>query len=125
MRRIGPLRQAQIFGDRELGRPAFPITVGGWQTGGVEPVAGVSAVGRGGRVGQRGSYGIDGGYAGLAVFAVIEAGLAGTVAWAVRHRWPAIAALAAVGGAAVSGVGGELPVLHRAGQAGDLGAAAG
>ena len=69
----------------------------------MEPVAGVSAVGRGGRVGQRGSYGIDGGYAGLAVFAVIEVGLAGTVAWAVRHRWPAIAALAAVGGAAVAG----------------------
>ena len=91
----------------------------------VEPVAEVSAAGRGGRAGPQGRYGIDGGFAALAVFGVIEAGLAGTVAWAVRHRWPAIAALAAVGGAAVSGVGGELPVLHRAGQAGDLGAAAG
>lgn len=37
------------------------------------------------------------------MFAVIEAGLAGTVAWAVRHRRPTVAALAAVGGAAVSG----------------------
>lgn len=66
----------------------------------MEPVAGVTAAGR---AGQRGRYGIDGGYAGLAVFAVIEAGLAGTVAWAVRRRRPAVAALAGVGGAAVAG----------------------
>lgn len=66
----------------------------------MKPIAGVSASGRGG---QRGSYGIDGGYAGLAVFAVAEAGLAGTVAWAVRHRRLAVASLAGVGGAAVAG----------------------
>jgi len=76
---------------------------GCWQTGGVEPVAEVSAAGRDGRAGQRGRYGIDGGLAGLAVFGVMEAGLAGTVAWAVRHRRPAVAALAGVGGAAVAG----------------------
>jgi arsenite methyltransferase len=63
-------------------------------------VTGVSAGERGG---QRGRYGIDGGYAGLAVFGVMEAGLAGTVAWALRRRRPAVAALAAVGGAAVAG----------------------
>jgi arsenite methyltransferase len=63
-------------------------------------VTGVSAGKRGG---QRGRYGIDGGYAGLAVFGVTAAGLAGTVAWAVRRRRPAVAALAAVGGAAVAG----------------------
>ncbi len=73
---------------------------GCWQTGGVEPVAEVSAAGR---AGQRGRYGIDGGFAGLAVFGVLEAGLAGTVAWAVRHRRPAVAALAGVGGAVVAG----------------------
>ena len=69
----------------------------------MEPVAEVRAPGRRGRVGQRARYGIDGGFAGLAVFAAIEAGLAGTVAWAVRHRRPAIAVLAGVGGAAVTG----------------------
>jgi arsenite methyltransferase len=37
------------------------------------------------------------------VSGVIEAGLAGTVAWAVRHRRRAVAALAGVGGAAVAG----------------------
>ena len=41
----------------------------------MEPVAEVTAAGRSGRVGQRGRYGIDGGFTGLAVFAVIEAGL--------------------------------------------------
>jgi arsenite methyltransferase len=66
----------------------------------MEPVAGVSA---GERSGERGRYGIDGGYAGLAVFGVIEAGLAGTGAWAARRRRRAVAALAAVGGAAVAG----------------------
>jgi arsenite methyltransferase len=66
----------------------------------MEPVAGVTAAGR---AGQRGKYGIDGGYAGLAVFGLLEAGLAGTVAWAARHRRPAVAALAAVGGVAVAG----------------------
>ena len=40
---------------------------GCWQTGGVEPVAEVTAAERGGRAGQRGRYGIDGGFAGLAV----------------------------------------------------------
>ncbi len=69
----------------------------------MEPVAGGTAADRGGRAGQRGRYGIDGGYAGLAVFGSIEAALAGTVAWAARHRRPAVAALAAVGGAAVAG----------------------
>jgi arsenite methyltransferase len=69
----------------------------------VEPVTGVTPAGCGGRTGQRGSYGIDGGYAGLAVFGVIEAGLAGTVAWAVRRRRPAVAALAAAGVVAVAG----------------------
>jgi hypothetical protein len=68
----------------------------------LEPVAEVSAAERGGRVRQRGRYGIDGGFAGLAVFGVIEAGLAGTVAWAVRDRRPAVAALAGVGGAVVA-----------------------
>ncbi len=76
--------------------------VSGWQTGGVEPVAGISAAGRG-HCGARGKYGIDGGYAGLAVFGLIEAGLAGTVAWAAHRRRPAAAALAAVGAAAVAG----------------------
>ena len=66
---------------------------GCWQTGGVEPAAEVPAAERGGRAGQRGRYGIDGGFAGLA----------GTVAWAVRHRRPAVAALAGVGGAVVAG----------------------
>jgi hypothetical protein len=40
----------------------------------VEPVARVTAAGRGGRADQRGRYGIDGGYAGVAVFGLIEAG---------------------------------------------------
>jgi arsenite methyltransferase len=66
----------------------------------MEPVAGVTAAGR---AGQRGKYGIDGGYAGLAVFGLLEAGLAGTVAWAARHRRPAVAALAVAGGVAVAG----------------------
>ncbi|HUK73593.1 MAG TPA: class I SAM-dependent methyltransferase [Streptosporangiaceae bacterium] len=74
-----------------------------WQTGGVEPVAEVTAAGRGGRPGQHGRYGIDGGFAGLAVFGVIGAGLAGTVAWAARHRRPAVAALAGAGCTAVAG----------------------
>ena len=69
----------------------------------MEPVAGAPAAERGGRAGQRGRYGIDGGFAGLAVFGVIEAGLAGTVAWAVRDRRPAAAALAGVAGAVVAG----------------------
>ena len=69
----------------------------------MEPVAEVSAGERGARVGQRGRYGIDGGFAGLAVFGVIEVGLAGTVAWAVRHRRPTVAALADVGGVVVAG----------------------
>ncbi len=69
----------------------------------MEPVAGATAAGRGGRAGQRGRYGIDGGYAGLAVFGLAEAGLAGTMAWAARRRRPAVAALAALGGAAVAG----------------------
>jgi arsenite methyltransferase len=68
----------------------------------VEPVAEVSAAERGGRAGQRGRYGIDGGFAGLAVFSAMEAGLAGTVAWAARYRKPAVAALAGVGGAVVA-----------------------
>jgi hypothetical protein len=86
---------------RQETRPASaPITVGDWQTVGVEPVARVTAAGRGGRSGQRGRYGIDGGYAGVAVFGLIEAGLAGAVIWAARRR-------------------------RRAGQARDLGAAAG
>lgn len=37
------------------------------------------------------------------MFAVIEAGLTGAVAWAVRYRRRAIAMLATVGGAAVAG----------------------
>jgi SAM-dependent methyltransferase len=69
----------------------------------VEPVAEVSAGERGGRAGRRGRYGIDGGFAALAVFGVTRAGLAGTVAWAARHRRPAVAVLAAVGGAAAAG----------------------
>jgi arsenite methyltransferase len=79
---------------------SVPTTISDWQTGGVEPVTGVSA-GERGR--QRGTYGIDGGFAGLAVFGVVGTGLAGTVAWAVRRRRPAAAALAGVGGAAVAG----------------------
>ena len=79
---------------------SVPVTVSDRQTGGMEPVAGVAAAGRNG---QRGRYGIDGGYAGLAVFGVMEAGLAATVAWAARRRRPGVAALAAVGGAAVAG----------------------
>jgi arsenite methyltransferase len=67
---------------------------GCWQTGGVEPVAEISAAGSGGRADQRGSYGIDGGFTGVAMFAAIEAGLAGTVAWSARHGRPAIAAVA-------------------------------
>ena len=69
----------------------------------MEPVAGVTAAGRGGRACRRGSYGIDGGYAGVAVFGLIEAGLAGAMTWAARRRRPAVAALAAAGGAAVAG----------------------
>ena len=69
----------------------------------MEPVAEVTAAGRGDRVGQRGRYGIDGGYAGLAVFGVIEAGWrAPWPGWRARAR-PGIAALAAVGGTAVAG----------------------
>ncbi len=69
----------------------------------MKPVAGVTAAGRGGRAGQRGRYGVDGGYAGLAVFGLMEAGLAGAVAWAARRRRPAVAALACAGGAVVAG----------------------
>jgi SAM-dependent methyltransferase len=69
----------------------------------MEPLAEVPAAGRGGRAGQRGRYGIDGGFAGLTVFAVIEAGLACAVAWGVRRRRPAVAVLAGVGGAVVAG----------------------
>jgi arsenite methyltransferase len=69
----------------------------------VEPVTEVPAAGRGGGAGQRGRYGIDGGFAGMAVFGAIEAGLAGTAAWAVRRRRPAVAALASAGGAVVAG----------------------
>jgi arsenite methyltransferase len=76
---------------------------GCWQTGGVEPVAEVPAAEHGGRAGQRGRYGIDGGFAGLAVFGLIEIGLAGIVTWAVRRRRPAAAALAAIGAAVVAG----------------------
>ena len=39
----------------------------------------------------------------MAVFGLIEAGLAGAVTWAARRRRPAVAALAAAGGAAVAG----------------------
>ena len=89
---------------RQGTRPASaPVTVGDWQTVGVEPVAGVTAAGRGARAGQRGSYGIDGGYAGVAVFGLTGAALAGAVTWAARRRRPAVAALAAAGGAAVAG----------------------
>ena len=35
----------------------------------------------------------------MAVYGVVEAGLTGTAAWSARHRRPACAALAAVGGA--------------------------
>jgi SAM-dependent methyltransferase len=77
--------------------------VRGWQTGGVEAAEEIPAAGRGGRAGQRGRYGIDGGYGGLAVFAAMEAALAGTALWAARRRRPAVAALAAAGGAAVAG----------------------
>ena len=69
----------------------------------MEPSAEVRAGGHGGRAGQRGRYGIDGGFAGLAVFGVIEAGLAATMAWAARHHRPAAAALAGAGGAVVAG----------------------
>ncbi len=96
-----------------------------WQSGGVEPVAEVPAAERGGRAGQRGRYGIDGGFAGLAVFGVMEAGLAGTVACAVRHRKAGRCRAGWRGRRGGGGVSGELPVLHRAWQAGDLGAAAG
>jgi arsenite methyltransferase len=37
------------------------------------------------------------------MFGVIEAGMAGTVAWAARHRRPGLAALAALGAAAAAG----------------------
>ena len=77
---------------------AGPAGHGCWQAGGVEPAAVVASAGRGGRVGQRGRYGIDGGFTGLAVFGVIEVGLAGTV------RRPAVAGLAGVGGAVVAGL---------------------
>lgn len=80
-----------------------PVTVGDWQTSGVEPVAGNSAAGRGARAGQRGSYGLDGGFAGLTVLSVTEAGLVGTAAWAARRRRPGIAALAGLGAVAVVG----------------------
>ncbi len=69
----------------------------------MEPVAEVPAAAGGGRAGQRGRYGIDGGFAGLAVFGAIEAGLAGSVSWAVRGHRPAVAALAGVGAAVVAG----------------------
>jgi SAM-dependent methyltransferase len=69
----------------------------------VESVAEVPAGGRGDRTGQRGRYGIDGGFAGLAVFGVVEAGLAAAMAWSARHGRPAAAALAGLGGAVVAG----------------------
>jgi arsenite methyltransferase len=69
----------------------------------VGPVGAIAAGERGSRAGPRGRYGIDGGFAGLAVFGVIEAGLAGTVAWSVRRRQRAVAALAAAVGVAVAG----------------------
>jgi len=97
------LYRVGLPGESRSAREAPPRRPDCWQTDGVEPVEGVSAAGRGDRVGERGSYGIDGGFAGLAVFAVIEAGLAGAVAWAARHRRPAVAALAGAGGAVVAG----------------------
>ena len=57
----------------------------------------------GGLAGSRGQYGIDGGVIGVSVFGLVQAGLAGTVAWAVRHRRPGIARLAVVAGVAVAG----------------------
>jgi arsenite methyltransferase len=69
----------------------------------VKPIAGYSAGKRGSRGGQRASYGIDGGFTGLAMFSVIEAGLAGLVAWSARRGRPAVAVLAAAGGVATAG----------------------
>jgi arsenite methyltransferase len=65
----------------------------------VEPVAGTSAAGRGGHA----RYGIDGGYAGVAIFGLMGASLAGATAWAARRGRPGIAALAGAGGAIVAG----------------------
>ena len=90
-------------GDSRSAREAPPRGHGCWQTGGVEPSAEVPAGERGGRAGRRGRYGIDGGFAGLAVFGVIEAGLAATMAWAARNHRPTAAALAGAGAAVVAG----------------------
>jgi hypothetical protein len=87
---------------------------GCWQAGGVEPAAEVATAGRGGRVGQRGRYGIDGGFAGLAVFGVIEAGLAGTVAWAGARSQAGRCCAGWRGRRGGGGVSGELAVLHWA-----------
>jgi arsenite methyltransferase len=91
-----PLKVGQLVKHRLAGHDC-------WQTAGMEPVAQVPAGERGGQAGPRARYGMDGGFAALTVFCVIEAGLAGTVAWSALHRRPAVAALAAVGGVVVAG----------------------
>jgi arsenite methyltransferase len=70
---------------------------------GRDPVLQVPGGRTGDRTVQRARYGMDGGFVALAVFSVIEAGLAGTMAWSARHHKAAVAALATVGGAAVAG----------------------
>ena len=75
----------------------------GWHTDRVEPIATAATRDDGGHGSSRGRYGIDGGIIGISLFGLVQAGLAGTVAWAVRHRRPGIARLAAVAGVAVAG----------------------
>ena len=75
----------------------------GWHTDGVEPIATAATRDDGGHGSSRGRHGIDGGIIGISLFGLVQAGLAGTVAWAARHRRPGIARLAAVAGVAVAG----------------------
>jgi hypothetical protein len=69
----------------------------------VESTGAATAQRRGSSAGQRGQYGIDGGTIAVPVFALAEAGLAGTAAWAIGHRRRGIAGLAGLAGLAVAG----------------------
>jgi hypothetical protein len=63
---------------------------------------------------RRGKYGVDGGNVGVPMFAVVEAGLAGTLWWALRRGRRGIASLAGLAGLTV--VGTAAGYLYSSGQ---------
>jgi hypothetical protein len=69
----------------------------------VESIGEAAAWGCGDSAVRRGRYGIDGGAIVVPVFGVLQAGLAGTVLWAIRHRRRSIARLASIAAMAVGG----------------------